>query len=140
MGDEEYEFIPVPPTYPMPAGQQRGLGYTESDLELKTKLLDINIQELISKEMAVSNLRHYELPYLKTMVTLALVCENFENKYPDWGFEQTRLLFLAIVDTYHTLARSRDGFERKMIATNIQKSISEQSFIQKGRNRLFGGR
>ena len=105
---------------------------------LKTKLLEINTEDLISKEMAISNLQHYEMPFLLAITTNTMISEDCEKMYRNWGFKETKLLFLKKLKAYLTMTRSRGGFERRMLATDIKRVISEQSFIQKSKSNLFG--
>ena len=140
MRDEEVEYVPFPPTFPIQDQQRfaRDMGYTETELELKTKLLEINTEDLISKEMAISNLQHYEMPFLLAITTNTMISEDCEKMYRNWGFKETKLLFLKKLKAYLTMTRSRGGFERRMLATDIKRVISEQSFIQKSKSNLFG--
>lgn len=101
----------------------------ESNVELQTFIVKPDAAKTfahIHKDLTLSYLNEGELVAIRTHGDVVNLCDHL-------GFETAKKVFLHDMFVMLNSARSRKGFERKMVATNIHKHISERAEEKKKR-------
>jgi len=124
-GEDISPMVPIDPNYAI-----------ESEMEKVKYLLDPELKEVITKDLAISNLNYSEIYYLRRLINMVLVYREFADNCPKRykkGFKDLKKFFQEDVISILKLAGSRGGFERELIATKIRRENISQSFIDKGK-------